>query len=80
MGVEPTVACSAQPTTSFEDWGTHRGTTTPTHKFISFCFLGVFATKTCEALTLPFEICYVAFNSLIIRKTGVGHCDIKKES
>lgn len=30
MGVEPTVACSAQPTTSFEDWGAHRDTTTPT--------------------------------------------------
>ena len=29
MGVEPTVACSAQPTTSFEDWGAHRDTTTP---------------------------------------------------
>lgn len=29
MGVEPTAACSAQPATNFEDWGTHRGTTTP---------------------------------------------------
>jgi hypothetical protein len=29
MGVEPTAACSAQPATSFEDWGTHQGTTTP---------------------------------------------------
>lgn len=30
MGVEPTAACSAQPATSFEDWGAHRDTTTPT--------------------------------------------------
>lgn len=30
MGVEPTVACSAQTTTSFEDWGIHRDTCTPT--------------------------------------------------
>ncbi len=29
MGVEPTVACSAQPTTSVEDWGIHQDTTTP---------------------------------------------------
>ena len=33
MGVEPTAACSAQPATSFEDWGTHRDTITPTFKF-----------------------------------------------
>ncbi len=33
MGVEPTAACSAQPATNFEDWGAHRDTTTPTHKF-----------------------------------------------
>ena len=33
MGVEPTAACSAQPATSFEDWGAHRDTITPTHKF-----------------------------------------------
>lgn len=30
MGVEPTIACSAQPTTYFEDRGIHRDTTTPT--------------------------------------------------
>lgn len=36
MGVEPTVACSVQPTTSFEDWGTHRGTTTPTISLAQF--------------------------------------------
>ena len=29
MGVEPTAACSAQPATSFEDWGAHRDATTP---------------------------------------------------
>ena len=29
MGVEPTIACSAQPITSFEDWGIHRDTSTP---------------------------------------------------
>ena len=33
MGVEPTAACSAQPATNFEDWGTHRGTTTPTQDY-----------------------------------------------
>jgi hypothetical protein len=33
MGVEPTAACSAQPATSFEDWGIHRDTTTPTKNF-----------------------------------------------
>ena len=27
--VEPTIACSAQPTTSFGDWGIHRDTSTP---------------------------------------------------
>lgn len=30
MGVEPTVDCSAQPTTDFEDRGIHRDTFTPT--------------------------------------------------
>lgn len=30
MGVEPTAARSARPATSFEDWGAHRDTTTPT--------------------------------------------------
>jgi len=29
MGVEPTIACSAQPTTDFEDRGIHRDTSTP---------------------------------------------------
>jgi hypothetical protein len=29
MGVEPTVACSAQPTTGFEDRAHHRARTTP---------------------------------------------------
>jgi hypothetical protein len=29
MGVEPTEATSAVPSTSFEDWGRHRATTTP---------------------------------------------------
>ncbi len=33
MGVEPTAACSAQPATSFEDWGAHRDTTTPDHGY-----------------------------------------------
>jgi len=33
MGVEPTVACSAQPTTNFEDWGIHRDTYTPTSDY-----------------------------------------------
>jgi len=32
MGVEPTADCSAQPATSFEDWGIHRDTSTPTGK------------------------------------------------
>ncbi|VAW43509.1 hypothetical protein MNBD_CHLOROFLEXI01-2728 [hydrothermal vent metagenome] len=36
MGVEPTAACSAQPTTNFEDWGAHRDTITPTNKFNPF--------------------------------------------
>ncbi len=36
MGVEPTAACSAQPTTNFEDWGAHRDTITPTNKFNLF--------------------------------------------
>ena len=35
MGVEPTAARSARPATSFEDWGIHRDTTTPTDKFTS---------------------------------------------
>ncbi|HIE54032.1 MAG TPA: hypothetical protein EYP90_02425 [Chromatiaceae bacterium] len=43
MGVEPTAACSAQPATSFEDWGAHRDTTTPatslTHS-CQFCISG----------------------------------------
>ena len=30
MGVEPTMACSAQPITGFEDRGIHRDTSTPT--------------------------------------------------
>ncbi len=33
MGVEPTAACSAQPATSFEDWGAHRDTITPAYQF-----------------------------------------------
>ena len=36
MGVEPTAACSAQPAANFEDWGAHRGTTTPTVKCSRF--------------------------------------------
>ncbi len=36
MGVEPTAACSAQPATSFEDWGAHRDTTTPINSLPHF--------------------------------------------
>lgn len=44
MGVEPTVACSAQPTTNFEDWGIHRDTNTPTSHYndsidVGLCWL-----------------------------------------
>lgn len=34
MGVEPTAARSARPASDFEDRGSHRATTTPTHAII----------------------------------------------
>jgi hypothetical protein len=67
MGVEPTAACSAQPATNFEDWGIHRDTTTPIHKFSVIILIWVLANHFPEA----------AQNLTSVRRLVESHLSLK---